>query len=260
LVALSGCAGSPATRLLHTPNPGVRPAAHIDSIHDYDIAVATIAAVMERDFNFRPFPVVFHFAADRRGFRAALVEAGYSDAMASSTAERMDAVGGYRRVLLNEAAIARQPWPIRVASLAHEVAHSLQYELGGGQRGESDQWLREGFAEWMSMQILDRLRGIRYSEARRRYALQVRRSRATMPPLSAMATFPQWVEVNGNQEIAPYALAFLSVDFLVERHGLPAVIDYFSRFARTQDRHGNFRAAFGEDLETFEVAVHEHLW
>jgi hypothetical protein len=180
--------------------------------------------------------------------------------MATSTAERMDAVGGYRRVLLNEAAIDRQPWPIRVASLAHEVAHSLQYELGGGQRGHSDQWLREGFAEWMSMQILDRLRGLRYSEARRRYALQVRRGKAGMPPLSAMATFPQWVEINGHPELSPYALAFLSVDFLIERHGLPAVVEYFSRFARTQDRLGNFRAAFGEDIETFEGAVRQHLW
>ncbi|MBI2220617.1 MAG: hypothetical protein HYU53_05360 [Acidobacteria bacterium] len=90
-VALAGCAAPAGPRLLYTPDDSVRPVTHVESVREYDVAIASIASVLERD-----------------------------------------AVGGYRRVLLNEAAIARQEWPARVASLAHELGHSLQYELGGG--------------------------------------------------------------------------------------------------------------------------------
>jgi hypothetical protein len=49
------------------------------------------------------------------------------------------------------------------------------------------------------------------------------------------------------------------VDFLLERHGVPAMLDYFRRFAASDDRAANFRAAFGEDLETFEAALSARL-
>jgi hypothetical protein len=255
VLALSGCATPTGPRLLSTPNDSVRPAKHIDSILDYGVAVASITAVLERDFNLPRFPVVFYFFSDYRAFEAGLVESGYSQSLARDTARRMEAVGGYGRVLLNEAAFARQEWPSRVASLAHELGHSLQYELGGGRRGLSDQWLREGFAEWLSMRVIDRLRGLTYSEARHRYVMQLRRAnRARAPALAEMVTFPQWVAVNGRRDIAPYAQAFLAVDFLIERHGVAAVLDYFRRFAGSQDRVANFHAAFGEDLEAFEAA------
>ena len=256
LLAFSSCASPTGPRLLRTPDDSVRPVAHVDAIRTYDVAVASISSVLERDFKLPPFPVVFYFFPDRRAFQDGLLEAGYSESLARDTAERMSAVGGYRRVLLNEPAIDRQNWPSRVASLAHELAHSVQYELGGGHRGVSDQWLREGFAEWLSLRVMDRLRGISYSEARRRYAMQFwRTDRALAPALAEMVTFPQWVEVNGRRGVVPYAQAFLAVDFLVERHGVAAVFGYFRRFARSQDRVANFRASFGEDLEAFEAAL-----
>jgi hypothetical protein len=61
-------------------------------------------------------------------------------------------------------------------------------------------------------------------------------------------------------DIAPYAQAFLSVDALIERHGMAAVIRYFALFAASQDRTGNFTAAFGEDLSAFERWVEPRLW
>jgi hypothetical protein len=42
--------------------------------------------------------------------------------------------------------------------LAHELTHTVQYELGGGHRGTSDQWLREGFAGVRRATIVDRYR------------------------------------------------------------------------------------------------------
>ncbi len=57
-----------------------------------------------------------------------------------------------------------------------------------------------------------------------------------------------------------YALAFLAVDQLLERHGAAAVAGYFKRFAASEDRVTNFREAFGEDVESFEASLNATLW
>ncbi len=262
-LALMSCVTSAAPRVLVFPDAAIRPVATVDAIAEYGAAVASVLAVAERDLGFEPFPIVFQFCPDTASFESSLLEAGYDRALARDTSRTMQAVGGYRRIVLNEGALVRQPWPSRVATLAHEVGHSIQYEWGGGERGTSDQWLREGFAEWMSMQVLDRLRGLSMSVARRRYVAVLRRltpSPSRAPLLEDMVTFRQWVALGKRPDSAQYARAFLSVDFLIERHGLAAVVDYFQRFARSQDRAANFRAAFGEDLASFAVAADERLW
>jgi hypothetical protein len=78
--------------------------------------------------------------------------------------------------------------------------------------------------------------------------------------LSDLVTFRQWVQAGERQGSTIYALAFVAVDALIERHGIPAFIDYFKRFATSRDRRANFRAAFGEDLESFERGVTERVW
>lgn len=253
---LAGCTAARPPRIVSIPNPSVHPVSHIAHVFDNGVAAETIAHVFERDFGFHRFPVVFYFCDDRRALEAALLESGYDSTLARNTAQTMDAIGGYRRVLVNALALTSQPWPVRVASLAHEMAHSLQYEWGGGRRGTSDQWLREGFAEWLAMQVMDRLRAQPFQESRRQYRNAVHGlKRSDLPPLSKMVTFPEWVEINRRGNRAAYALAFVAVDFLIERHGLPKVEDYFRRFAGSEDRRANFTAAFGEDLPAFETAL-----
>ncbi len=263
LICVAACSSSSVPRLLAFPDSGIRPRDNVDEIGSYGTAAASVLAVIDRDFGFHPFPIVFQFCPDAHAFEETLLETGYDNALARDTARAMQAVGGYRRVLLNEASMARHPWPARVATLAHEVGHSLQYEWGGGRRGGSDQWLREGFAEWLSMQVLDHLHGLQFDLARRRYTTILLRaapsaSRATR--LEHMVTFPQWVELGQRRDAAVYAQAFLFVDFLIARHGLPAVVDYFQRFARSGDRETNFKGAFGEDLAGFESAAAVRLW
>jgi hypothetical protein len=75
-----------------------------------------------------------------------------------------------------------------------------------------------------------------------------------------MITFQQWVEIGATRGAAAYAKAFLAVDLLIERHGVSSVLDYFTRFADSEDRTGNFEAAFGRTLEDFDVAVQATLW
>jgi len=242
------------------PRPDLRPASHIDQIYGYPAAAAAIAAVLERELGVPPFPVTFHFYRNVAAFEAALLELGHDRSTARQTATVMRGIGTARRVLLNTQALDPISWQDRVRVLAHELVHSLQYELAGGRRGASEQWLREGFAEWVALMILDRLRGRPLSELRDQQ-LQVFRSsdRSRAPRLDGMVSFQQWIAIVNRRDIAPYSQAFLAVDFLVERHTAPAIVEYFRQFASTRDRTAAFRTAFGEDRAAFETALDARL-
>lgn len=257
----ASCAASRETLLVSIPQPGARPVSHLDSIFDYRTAAATVVSIFERDLRFTPFPVTFKFFPDRDAFETALLEVGYDAALARNTARTMTAVGGHRGVLLNDASFSSLPWAGRIAMLAHELGHSLQYELGGGRRGTSDQWLREGFAEWLAVCVLEHLDAASMTEVRRQRLRELRAAgRSKAPPLADLVTFPQWVEASGRSDATTYFLSFLAVDFLLERHGVPAVLAYFKRFASSQDRVENFRSAFGEDLDAFGALLAARLW
>lgn len=258
--AVAGACAAAQPYVIEVPQPRARVASDIRDIADYERATATVASIFERVLRFRPFPVSLVFYPGARAFETALVASGHDAAMARATAETMSGIGGYRRVLLNAQVLEPQPWAGRVAVLAHEMTHSLQYELGGGTRGASDQWLREGFAEWVAVRVLEELNATTYEEYKRQHASLWRASRrARAPSLDELATFPQWVALSDRRDIAPYSQAFLAVDLLIRQRGAGAVLRYFERFAARQDRLGNFRAAFGEDLAAFEVRLAEHL-
>ena len=247
--------------MVTVPQPGLQPASRLDSIFDYRTAAATVVSILERDLGFDSFPVTFHFYRDRGEFEKALLGVGYDANLARSTAAVMTAIGGHRAVLLNNSRFSSLPWAGRIAMLAHEWGHSLQYELGGGTRGTSDQWLREGFAEWLSVRVLERLDAVSMAEVRQTRLRELRATaRSNVPSLTQLATFPQWVEANARGDSTTYFLSFLAVDLLLERNGLAAVVGYFKRFATSQDRAANFRSAFGEDLKAFEATLTARLW
>lgn len=228
-----------------------------DWIQSWPQAVSSIAEVLHGPLGLPPVEFTVHFFHNRRAFEQGLVDEGYPPAFARRTAAALDGIGGPRRVLLNEGAVARGTWSDRVALLAHELVHVLQYELGGGHRGTSEQWLREGFAEWVTERVLEHLRmaGAR-TELRRAKRVVALAGPTRFPPLSAMVTFDQWVELRTTRPTLPtYEYAFVAADFLVDRHGMDAVLDYFRRFATSGDTDGNFAAAFGEPRRQFEQAL-----
>lgn len=255
-LTLAACAPR-APWTLELPVQGDTPAArHVHEISSYDRAATAILQVFERDLGFPAFPANLRFYPGRAAFEAALLDSGYDPALARVTAGTMSAIGGYRQVLLNESALYDLSWPARVGMLAHELTHSLQYEWGGGVRGMSDQWLREGFAEWVAARVLEQLGAIRLEDVRRRKREEVRRmGGARLPRLDEMAGFEAWVTINDALNAAPYTYAFVAADLLVERHGVPAVIRYFQLFARSPNRVRNFELAFGESLAAFEGAL-----
>jgi hypothetical protein len=135
-----------------------------------------------------------------------------------------------------------------VALFAHELTHVSQYELADGRRATSEQWLREGFADWVQFRATDLLSIRPYAESRRRMLQVVRRAGPVdrFPSLGMLVSNRQWVmartELGGP---ATYGQAFLATDWLIERHGSDRVLAYFRRFASVDDRARNFQAVFG---------------
>jgi hypothetical protein len=231
-------------------------------IESYQQALVSIAAIMRDELALPDVEAALHFYPDRAALSAALEANGYDPELARQTAETMMAIAGPRRVLINEASLRRLEWPYRIALLAHELTHTLQYEWGGGRRGTSEQWLREGFAEWVEVKVLESLRLTTWPQAR---TLAIRRLRdaggaANLGPLIELVTFPDWVgAVARDGEDAVYAQAMLAAELLVSRHGVPAIVRYFELFAGSDDRLGNFRRAFGQDLVAFDAAARQEL-
>jgi hypothetical protein len=244
------------------PQPDVRSAGSLDQIRDYGTAAATVASLIQREAGLAAFPVTFQFYPNTAAFEKALLDVGYDTALARSTASTMIAVGGHRGVLLNESRLLPMSWGERVSLLAHELGHSLQYELGGGHRGTSDQWLREGFAEWLSIRVLERLeRSVSLAAMRRARQSEIRAAgRGNLPHLSDLVTFPQWVNASKRYGATMYGLSLLAADLLVDRHGIGVVLDYFKRFERSDDRVANFAAAFGQEIESFEAELLGSKW
>jgi hypothetical protein len=249
--------------VLDTGTGRVQPSRDLQLLTTYPQVLVTTLDIMRRDLRLPPVQARLAFLPDDATFEALLREIGYSPALARETAQVMTAIGGNRTILINQGRLERDGWPRRVALIAHELTHVLQYELGGGQRGTSAQWLREGFAEWVALRVmvtLDRLAGHEV----RRHAIQRLRAHGgadRVPPLVALGRFPDWVaQSRGPAGPVLYDLALVSVWALLDRHGPEAVVRYFTLFSARQDRAANFLEAFGEAEARFDAALRQSVW
>jgi hypothetical protein len=237
---------------IQLPQTAVRPVARIDAVLTDAVALATMAAVVEREFGLPPLPVTYHFYPSRSAFEAMLVQVGHDPGFAREASGTLRAIAGFGHVLLNEQRLSLR-WPDRLFTFTHEYTHCLQYALAAGARGTSVQWLREGFADAVAARVLDRLGAVPLDAARRQRREQLDQTdRARAPELGSLLTFTDWIAATARPEIAPDAQAFLAADALIERHGVAAMLDYFAAFAVSDDRAANFRAAFGRDVTAFE--------
>jgi hypothetical protein len=145
----------------------------------------------------------------------------------------------------------------RVGLIAHELAHSSQYALAGGERGSSEQWLREGAADWVRFQVLEALGLVPppNSMSRLRDVSQQRLPEQHWPNLLALSSHAQWVTARTTYgPTATYGQAVLAVHWLVERASTAALVDYFRRAARPLEAGPLFQAAFGMTREAFGAA------
>jgi hypothetical protein len=197
---------------------------------------------------------------NRRSFEQGLLESGYSPALARS-ASAFSAIGGARAVFLNAAEVDRLDRAKRFQLVAHELVHSLQYRFGGGTRGASEQWLREGFAEWVSYRVADHMHLASFDSLRDDLlSILTNAPFGLQPaPFDNLVTFPQWVEAQRRYDVPLYAQAFVAAELLIDTHGLPTVVHYFEQFKSTDDYQRAFVDTFGGERAAFDRAF-VHRW
>jgi hypothetical protein len=263
LVVVAGCGSGRLVVPVTIDAPSLQAPGPAGELVTHQRAVRGIAAVFLRDLGL-PLPahVTVYVYRSRRSFERGLVEdAQVSPVRAAELSEFAIGIGKRRQLLLNdeEADGHGREW---LRLIAHELAHVCQIELAQGE-GRADQWLAEGMAEWVAFTVLERL-GLDTVAGRRVTAQLGIRShaalRAARLDLESLGS-PRGFTLRHRREgsLPTYQLVFLMADYLIKRHGLERVVEYFRTFAESQDRRDNFARAFGQSLEEFESQILTHL-
>ncbi len=232
-------------------------------VADYETAMAVVVSHLREKFDLpvsRPKLLLY---PSREAFESNLVHiVRFDPVYAREVAGWAVAVGAPEMVLANEEALERISWSERIRVLAHELVHTVQYGLSGGRRGTSDQWLREGFADWIAYRVLESLDNGGPLDRRTFLLARIGGAdyRSSCAPLCEMVTLEGFTKSRakfGGSLV--YGESFLATEFLVEGRGVQPVLRYFGLFKRSDDRIANFRAAFNEDLPAFEKQFAAYL-
>ena len=159
------------------------------------------------------------------------------------------AIGMYRKILVNDWRAGNHSWSDWVRVLAHELTHTAERELVGGRITLANQWIREGFADWVGYKVVEAFGGEKFASGRE-YALKLianAKAYQTFPSLSQLGRSAEWTTwVRNRGHAATYGQAFIAVDFLIGQKGLPAVTEYFRTSATVNKGELKFAAVFGE--------------
>jgi len=230
---------------------------------DYARLVRTLAATLAGKLGLPVPPYTVEIYWQQTEFEQALVtSAKLSPETARNVAPFAKAVVSNRRVLVNESAIAKDPWPERVLGLAHELVHASQLELAGQRSLVRYQWLIEGFAELTAYRVCDALGLISLDGAGAQIVGKVRAAStgAGLAPLRDLDSLDQWAAERRKRGFdASYPYAYLAVDFLIQRHSYERMLEFFRQRRKSSDPAANFQAAFDEDLAQFQAALDVHL-
>ncbi len=239
---------------------------HTGTPTSYRSAVQAIATVMVTELGLLlPQEFTLFVYPSRAAYAEGL--AGTGDMSAQRAAEIAGysvALGQHHQLFVNDGALRGARRRVWLAVVAHELTHMAQFELSGGQRGTSEQWLREGMADWVAARVLERLGEHTLSRRRARALGAVARALpalrdGSLDPDSPLDLVdlgrPEGWEARrlGRGGRATYPLAFLLTDALVRRSGFERLATYFRAFAETDDRFGHFQRAFGLSLAEFEA-------
>jgi hypothetical protein len=231
-------------------------------IASYGDALASVLWIMENDLGFPQVTGSLRLYDGRSGLEAGLVGEGYEASYARQICGRLDGITKPGLILANDSKLRWDRWPARIAFLAHEVAHVAEYALANERRGSSDQWLREGLAEWVSWRVVETMRLGTLADRRRSAIVHLQEAGAQhdLPPFKRLVEQTAWLREGNRRTADPmYDQAFLAADQLIARHGLPAVLDYFRLFASSDDDLANFRTVFQRERALFEADFQSNL-
>lgn len=276
---------SAAPQAIPIPAPSENAARSLDWLNEnYSEVLSAISTAMVRELKFPQIQGVVTFYSNYQTFENGL--AAEFEANARRAEERTGrrqpesvrqeniavlarqrsvtaaAVAINNKVLVHEIAFRRYPWSERVRVLAHEMTHVLQRNLAGRRPASWENWMIEGFADWVGYKVLDSLNIEDFAKSRQRVVDSViaGSARQTLPSLIQLHTqgdILTWTRSQGRH--AAYGQGMVAIDLLVEEKGIAAVLDYFRKFAKLNNRQGNFSEAFGETLENFDAKFSQYL-
>ncbi len=259
VLILVGCAGKTLVLPIRLAPETLTGVDFAGSPRSYEAAARAIAALLIAEFGV-PLPAeltVFVYPT-RAAYAEGLAQAAQMPAARAAEVDDYSVgLAQARRLFLNEEAFRDSPRAAWLAIVAHELTHLAQYELSGGRRGSSEQWLREGLADWVACRVIERLGEGTFVGERDKaldaVALKERSIRDNPPDLVELGEPHGWearhLRSGGH---LTYGVAFLMTDELIRRHGLERLVAYFRMFADSDDRFGNFTRAFGASLREFE--------
>ena len=260
VVVTTGCASQTLVIPVSTASGALAAARPGGAVRSYDSALRVVAAILVGELEL-PLPhqlTVFVYPT-RLAYADGLASAGrMSRSRAQEIAAYSVGLGQHRQLFINDEALrgaCRRAW---LGVVAHELTHSAQYELSGGRRGRSEQWLREGMADWVAARVLERLGVSTFRHEHERAMRDVARAWPARDDVRiGLVTIgdPRGWEaghLRSGGSLA-YRLAFLLADELIRGRGWGRVIDYFRAFATSDDRFNHFQTAFGTSVDEFEV-------
>ena len=281
LLIIQGCAAGPRVLTIPSATGAIR---NIDyQPGDYEKTLAAITSVMATDLKLPFIHGVVTFYPSQASYEAGVMRATEEDLVrvreqlgprgnqlnreavllaAKRSAVSSAALAMYRQVLVNEWTFAKTPASQQLRTLAHELTHVVQKEMVDGRLVLLDQWLAEGFAEWVGYKVADILavEAIAKSRETALDLIATAKSYQTFPSLQQLVLNSDWITWSRTLgRPATYSQAFIAVDYLIEQKGLAVVIRYFALFKKLNDHKRNFAAAFGEPISSFDDKFTRHL-
>ena len=172
------------------------------------------------------------------------------------------ALAMHEKVLVNEWKFSKTPRSEQLHVLAHELTHLVQKQMVAYRLILFDQWLVEGFAEWVGYKVADALAVESMAQGRETTlgSIATAKSYQTFPNLRQLTVNSDWITWSRTLgRTATYGQALIAVDYLIEQKGVPAVIEYFRLFRKINDHNRNFARAFGESITSFDERFESHL-
>ncbi|HEX2385274.1 MAG TPA: hypothetical protein VHL99_01855 [Candidatus Binatia bacterium] len=244
-LAVAGCSLHEPARVIPIKNPPEFRPLGAHQVKTLPEALAAIVTVCTKDLELPPVePLYVHLYKDIDSYT-------YYTGKFSATGEnkpRLTLALPHENQLHISLATARgQVWGALLRVLAHEYGHNIEYVLSAG--ASVPRWISEGFAEWVSAKVMDGLGWESYASSVGRAERELSRYEYHPPRLSDLETASGWAGVSAQPKgrVGTYDLAFFAVDKLMEKKGVPAMMEYFAS--------RDFAGVFGRSQEDFERAL-----
>lgn len=139
--------------------------------------------------------------------------------------------------------------------IAHEYGHNLHYAVTNNDALILPRWVTEGFATWIASKVLHSLGWRDYTISVHRALLELAQNPEVLPTLSHLDSPATWNRetVKSKGAIRTYVLAFVAFHSLIQREGLPAIMNYL----KTGNFDSSFRITSDQFVKDFDNYISE---